>query len=301
MAAPADRRHRADDWPSGVRGSTRRLTADHGHLDGVGLRVVDVRGRTRPRGRSRRSVVRSIGQQRRAPAHAEQLGLAAVAPRAPIRCVATRRCTPVPASARTARGLQRLAVQHGRPGRPAASCASPPAARRRALRSRSRCSTSVAGRHAEPLGHVVRRPATSSCSSTWVPGSCSDRARSSNRLVSSIRPLDPAVHDLGADAARVRTSRPLSTSSWIARRIVGRDRPHRSARLISFSSRSPGASSPRSMAASIWRDDLEVERHRAGPVQVDGQLGHRIPLEPVRRGASSIRDASSQVTTVCTF
>ena len=156
--------------------------------------------RTRPRGRSRRSVTRSIVSSGAPLRSASSLASGAVAPRAPIRWVAIRRCTPVPRiSSYSPRVSSASAVSTG--ARSAGSQLRITASgSSRALRSRSRCSTWVpAGtpsRSATPAG-----AAASSRSSTRVPGFWSDRARSSNRLVSSTGRRHLAVHDLGADAA----------------------------------------------------------------------------------------------------
>src|SRR5690625_4542225 len=50
---------------------------------------------------------------------------------------------------------------------------------------------------------------------------------------------------------RLRTSMPLSTSSWMPCRTVGRDRPSRLDRASSFSSRLPGGRVPARMASSM--------------------------------------------------
>ncbi len=70
-------------------------------------------------------------------------------------------------------------------------------------------------------------------------GSWPARARSSNRLVNSTRRCTGFCTTC-VPTPRLRTSRPLSTSSWMARRVVGRDSVSRLASASSFSKRSPG-------------------------------------------------------------
>ena len=79
---------------------------------------------------------------------------------------------------------------------------------------------------------------------------------------------------------RLRTSMPRSTRYWIARRVVGRETPSRSARSTSVSIRVPTAMSP-ARSAPGGAGDLEVQRNRTGAVDRRGS--------DRRRPASTLR------------
>src|SRR6266545_1785080 len=174
----------------------------------------------------------------------------AVAGRAPMRCWAIRRCTP----------LARISAYSPR----SASSCSPNAAMSAGSQLRMIASGSSAAdrtRTSRTTSSPVRTLSwVATCSgagagprlSTMVDGRCPARCRSSYRLDSSTDRLTwPCTTCV--PTPRLRTSRPLPTSSWIARRMVGRDSLNRSASCTSLSSRYPGASSPvRIACSSCW-------------------------------------------------